>query len=70
MLKNMNRWRVCEVWIAVCAVGACAAATVAAPSMATVTVLVALSLVPAVSVMLWWPSELPALTPGAWRAKS
>lgn len=55
----MSRWRVCEIWIAVCAVGASGAAGVGAPSVATVTVLVALSLVPVVSVMLWWPSDGP-----------
>lgn len=67
-MVNMSRWRVCEIWIAVCAAGACGAAGVSAPSVATVTVLVALSLVPAVSVMLWWPSGTRLATPDAWSA--
>ncbi len=67
---NMSRWRVCELWMAVCVVCGCGAAGFGAPSVATVTVLVALSLVPVASVMRWWPSDVAVPTLGAASARA
>ncbi len=65
-MKHVSHWRVCELWMAVCVVCGCGAASFGAPSVATVTVLVALSLVPIASVMIWWPSDaVTGNAPGA-----
>jgi len=69
-VKNMSRWRVCELWMAVCVVCGCGAASFGAPSVDTVTVLVALSLVPVASALRWWPSDAAVVTLDPWGARA
>ncbi len=63
----ISRWRVCEVWMGVCAVGACVAALTGAPSAGTAATLVGLSCIPVAGVLLWWPSETTPAIEGAQR---
>ena len=65
---KMSRWRVCELWMAICVAYATAAAVAGAPSVGAATALVALSCVPVASLMLWWPSDAPLATPATWTA--
>ena len=56
--KQLSRWRVVEMWLAAwAAFSAVLAVADGAPTLTTVSVLVTLSLVPAASVLLWWPQE-------------
>lgn len=58
MRKQLSRWRVVEMWLAAwAAFSAVLAVADRAPALTTVSVLVTLSLVPAASVLLWWPRD-------------
>lgn len=63
----ISRWRVCEVWMGICAVGACVGAMAGAPSAGTAAALVGLSCIPVAGVLLWWPSETTPVLQGAQR---